>query len=224
VLLTCCRHFTLAVDKPDESVEVFSATLLRLQNEAEQGFAPALELLWWAGLNAGGLLMEIEAHGTPQARAALEMVAAKHTAWPTLATFSDDSDTRARLRAIKLGTGLLCDPQSQAQDDECARLARKILEHISFVGSVLRAHRAREIAARPRLPMYSRQASRLPRFCRESVPQWWSVVGQVFDRWYPDPASVPWMRALVRNGASAKQVRAAAKRRLRQKLAGLAPR
>ncbi len=94
-----------AVQQPDESIEGFSATFLRLQNEAEQGFAPALEIAFGGhGLNAGGLLMEIEAHGkSPQARAALEMVAAKHTAWPTLATFSDDSDTRdKRLRAIKL--------------------------------------------------------------------------------------------------------------------------
>jgi hypothetical protein len=121
------------VQKPDESIEVFSATLLRLQNEAEQGFVPALELLWWAGLNAGGLLMEIEAHGTPQARAALELVAAKHTAWPTLATFSDDSDTRARLRAIKLGTGLLCDPQSQAQDDESCRRRRRRTSRRAFL-------------------------------------------------------------------------------------------
>jgi hypothetical protein len=198
--------------------------LLQLQDEAEAGSAEAIELVWWAGLNASILLMEIEAHGTPQARMALKTVAAKHTNWPTIATFSDDPETRKRLRAIKLGAKLLCDPESQVQDDECTNLARELLEHITFVGSVLRIHRKGGISTRPPLPMYSRKASRLPRFCRESLPQWWSVVGQVFDRWYPNPAGLPWMRSLARNGSSERAVRAAVKRRLRQKLVGLAPR
>jgi hypothetical protein len=212
------------VAETDQPVDIFVRTLLQLHDEAEAGSAEALELLWWAGLDASTLLMEIEAHGSPPARQALETVAAKHTNWPTIATFSDDPETRKRLRAIKLGAKLLCDPESQAQNDEYTKLARELLEHITFVGSVLRAHRNGEISTRPTLPMYSRKASRLPRFCRESLPQWWSVVGQVFDRWYPEPAGVAWMRALARNGSSERAVRAAVKRRLRQKLAGLAPR
>ena len=71
---TCYRK--CSVQKPDESIKTFIEVLLRLQNEAEHGSAEALELLWWAGLNAGGLLMEIEARGSPEAQAALKTVAA----------------------------------------------------------------------------------------------------------------------------------------------------
>ena len=71
--------------------------------------------------------------------------------------------------------------------------------------------------------MYARSAAALPPFSRASLPRWWAVVSKVFDLEIPDPSTVPWMKAMVRNGASASKVRTVVKRRLRQKLAGLAP-
>ena len=223
---TCCQTSAAAMDKPekeDSDVEVFVEVLLRLQNEAEAGSAEALELLWWAGLNAGAFLMETEARGTPEAQQALRKVAAKHAAWPTVATHSDDPETRRRLRSINLGKELPFDLESQVKPDRLTKLAREILEHIDFVGSVLRAHHTGEISKRPRLPMYSRTASRLPPFSCTTLSRWWKAASQVFDRWHPDPATVPWMRELARPGASASKVRTIVKRRLRQKLSGLAP-
>jgi hypothetical protein len=242
---------------PDESIKVFVETFLRLQKEAKQGNADALnkpeqprtdtdifdsfceiflllinkakqgdarafELLHWAGLNVGHFFFEIQTQGTPEMQQALRNLAAKHTIWPDLALISDDPDTRRRLLSIGLGKERIYDLESQVKPDSLSKLARGILEEIGDVGSILRAHQAGEIPTRPRLPRYSWPASRLPPFTRGNLPQWWEVASQVFDRQYPDPAKVPWMRALAKNGVSDSAVRAVVKKRLRQKIAGLA--
>jgi hypothetical protein len=208
---------------PETDIDIFVRVLLRLQDESLAGSADALELLWWAGFNTSTLLLEIQVRGSHEARQALKTVAAKHANWPWIATFTDGPRMRKALREIGLGKKLTYDPESQVKSDRLTKLARDLLDHVSFVGAVLAAHQKKEITTRPRLPMYSRPASRLPPFSQATLSQWWQVISKVFDRWFPDPSSVPWMRAIVRNGVSTKGVRSVIKRRLRQKLAGLAP-
>ena len=209
----------LDIDIFDIFVEIF----LRLRKKAEQGDARAFELLHWAGLNVGVFFFEIGAKGTPEQRQALRDLAAKHTVWPVVELFAKNTtDARLRLRRLGLGEKRIYDLESKVKPDPLTKLALGIIEEIDDVGSILRAYRAGEISTRPRLPMYSRTAARLPPFTRETLPQWWKVAAQIFDRRFPDPAEIPWMRALCKNGASKSAVRATVKKRLRQKLAGLA--
>jgi hypothetical protein len=208
-----------------DDISRFLATLDRLKTLALRGNEQAMDILWMTGVEAGFCLANIEADGSPEMKQALRTLAAGSMGWPVVITYLDGPDEIRRLmRSIHLSERLPYDLNSQIKIDQTAKLAYEILEHIEEVGAAWRARQKGEVTERRRLPMYARSASCLPPFSRETLPRWWKVAAQVLDRWHPDPAAVPWMRVLVRNGASASKVRTIVKRRLRQKLCGLAPR
>ena len=175
-----------------------------------------------AGTEAGLCLANIEANGSPQMKHALRALAASRLGWPVVVTHIDGPEEVKRLtRRLHLSERLPYDLRSQVKMDPLAMLAYELIEHIEEAGATWRARRKSEASAR-RLPMYFRVAASLPPFSRSSLPRWWGIASQVFDRWHPDPAAVPWMKAMVGNGPSAGTVRTIIKRRLRQKLKGLA--
>jgi hypothetical protein len=226
---TYCQHSTRAVDKsPAEhshgDIQNFLDTLTRLKTLAQRGDALAMDLLWMTGTEVGLCLANIEANGSPEAKRTLRLIAAKRMGWPVVAMYSDKPDeTRRRLRSIRLGAELSFDLDSQVRVDPLTLLAYQIIEHIGEAGAAWRARREGGTSTR-RMPMYYRVAGSLPTFSRASLPRWWAVASKVFDLRHPDPGAVPWMKALARNGASASRVRTVVKRRLRQKMCGLAPR
>ena len=231
--LICCRCF--AVDKSPreprspaershDDIEEFIATLDRLKTLALRGNEQAMDILWMAGVEAGCCLANIEADGNPEMKKSLKTLAAGRMGWPMVVMYSNKPDeARRRLRSIRLGADLSFDLDSQVRVDSLTLLAYQIIEHIEEAGAAWRTRRKGETPAR-RLPMYFKVASCLPPFCQTSLPRWWAVAATVFDRRYPNPAAVPWMKAIVGNGASVSKVRTDVKRRLRQKMWGLAPR
>jgi hypothetical protein len=212
------------LDHSHDDISSFIATLDRLKTLALRGNEQALDILWMTGVEAGWCLANIEANGKPEMKQALRDLASRRMGWPVVATYLDGPEEIRRLtRSIHLSERLPYDLRSQVRMDQLAKLAYELIEHIEEAGTTWRARQKGEISAQ-RLPMYFRAAGSLPPFSRASLPRWWAVASKVFDLRFPDPEKVPWMRELVSNGAPASKVRTIVKRRLRQKLCGLAPR
>jgi hypothetical protein len=223
-----CRPCVVVDKSPlehsSDDISSFLATLDRLKTLALRGNEQALDILWMTGVEAGWCLANIEANGKPEMKQALRTLATRRMGWPVVATYLDGPEEIRRLtRSIHLSEKLPYDLRSQVRMDQLAKLAYELIEHIEEAGATWKARRKGETSD-TRLPMYYRVASCLPPFSRTSLPRWWAVASKVFDLRFPNPDKVPWMRELVRNGASASKVRTIVKRRLRQKLAGLAPR
>ena len=133
------------------------------------------------------------------------------------------------MQSIRLGAELPFDLYSQVRVDLLTYLAFEILEHVRQMGALKREYESGTLSTessgsvkRQRLPMYARSAASLPPLSQATLPRWWRVTSTVFDQWFPHPITVPWMRKLAESGASNRQVRRIVKRRLRQKLVGLA--
>ena len=169
-------------------------------------------------------LANIEAGGSPEMKQALRTLAASRMGWPAVVTHLDGPEEVKRLtRSLHLSEHLPYDLRSQVRMDPLTLLAYEIVDHIKKGGDAWKARQKGETSRARRLPMYFKVAASLPTFSRSSLTRWWSVASKVFDRKFPNPSAVPWMRAMVRNGASPGKVRTIVKRRLRQKLLGLAP-
>jgi hypothetical protein len=212
------------VEHSSDDISRFLATLDRLKTLALRGDELAMEVMWRVGMEGAFCLADIATDGSPEVKQALQRLAAGCMGWPVVATYLDGPEEIRRLmRAIRLSERLPYDTNSQVKMEKLTLLAYYIIGRIEEAGDAWRARRKGGTSS-GRLPMYARTASCLPPFSRAAMSRWWAVVSKVFDLELPDPSAVPWMRALVRNGASVSKVRTVVKRRLRQKLCGLAPR